>query len=42
MKYESAREATWPGLLAAEGECPLMTKATGSVGLPNMAAVRDR
>jgi hypothetical protein len=33
-KFEAAREAAWPGLLAADGECPLLVKATTAWGCP--------
>jgi hypothetical protein len=33
-KYAGAREAAWPGLLIAEGECPMMMKATAAWGCP--------
>jgi hypothetical protein len=33
-KFEGAKEAAWPGLLATEGECPLMVRATELWGCP--------
>jgi hypothetical protein len=34
QKYEGAKEAAWPGILTAEGECPMLIKAESAWGCP--------